>query len=220
MAIELPNLPYGTNALEPYISKRTLEFHYRKHHKNYVETVNKLIQGTPLDKRNLQEIMISTIEKKPKIYNNAAQAWNHTFFWNCMVTSGKKPSPELTRTIERSFGSFDDFKNEFATEAKELFGSGWTWLVKDKRGKLKIRPLGNAGNPMSEFGDVPLLTCDVWEHAYYLDYQNERPKFLENFWKIINWEFVEANLEQETQKSATRATQPRKRPSYQEERRV
>jgi len=220
MAIELPNLPYSTNALEPQISRQTLEFHYGKHHKHYVETLNELIQGTSLDRKNLEEIMSSTVGKKQKLYNNAAQTWNHTFFWNCMVTSGRKPSTELTKTIEKNFGSFDDFKNEFATEAKDLFGSGWTWLVKDKRGKLKIRSLGNAGNPLAEFGDTPLLTCDVWEHAYYLDYKNERPKFLEHFWKIINWEFVEANLEQASERVTSRVSQPTRRSIHQEENRV
>lgn len=197
MAIEFPKLPYALEALEPQMSKRTLEFHYGKHHKKYVDTLNELIKGTEFDQKSLEEILEASVGKKQKIYNNAAQAWNHTFFWNCLIPSGRKPSEDLTNTIAKSFGSLDEFKSEFETMAKDLFGSGWAWLVKDKQGLLKIRTLGNAGNPLAEFGETPLLTCDVWEHAYYLDYQNERPKFLKNFWDLVNWEFVEASLEQE-----------------------
>jgi Fe-Mn family superoxide dismutase len=198
MAIKLPELPFALDALEPFISKRTLEFHYGKHHKKYVEKTNELIQGTALDKISLEKILLASLGEKPSIYNNAAQAWNHNFFWNCLIKEGaSSPSKNLLRSLEKNFGSLDDFKAKFETQAKDLFGSGWAWLVKDRAGKLKIRPLGNAGNPMAELGDIPLLTCDVWEHAYYLDYQNERPKYLKNFWKIVNWDFVEFNLNQE-----------------------
>ncbi len=220
MAIRLPNLPYAMDALEPYMSKQTLAFHYGKHHKKYVETLNDLIKGTSLDRKSLEEIMMATLSKKNKIYNNAAQAWNHTFFWNCLEGKGQKPSTELTKTIKKSFGSLGDFKNEFATEAKDLFGSGWTWLVKDKKGKLKIRSLSNAGNPLVECGETPLLTCDVWEHAYYLDYQNERPKFLENFWKIVNWDFLASNLEEDAEKLDDKMSRPVSRTYNQAERRV
>lgn len=197
MAIELPTLPFATNDLEPYISRQSLEFHYGKHHKHYVDVVNELVHETSLDKKNIEEIMFAAFQNKEKLYNNAAQAWNHTFFWSCM-DRGMSPSLELRKSIKKYFGSFDDFKNDFEMECTELFGSGWVWLVKDKKGKLKIRSLGNAGNPLVELDETPLLTCDVWEHAYYLDYQNERNKFVENFWNVVNWDFVEENLNTES----------------------
>lgn len=218
MAIDLPNLPYPTNALEPHISQMTLEYHYGKHHKHYVDTLNELIHGTSLDKISLEEIMSSSFEENQKIYENAAQAWNHTFFWNCLTASGKDPSSDLTKTIDKSFGSLQDLKQEFASHAKELFGSGWTWLVKDKMGNLKIKSLSNAGNPMAEFSDTPLLVCDVWEHAYYLDYHHERPKFLENFWKVVDWEFVEANLNKELRSSPFKSSQSGRRSFQHQER--
>ena len=194
MSIELPKLSFSLDALEPHISKRTLEIHYGKHHQNYVNKVNELITDTPLDKYSLEEIMDETYHKNPKIYNNAAQVWNHSFLWNCMTNSADKPSESLQKTINRKFGSLDEFKNKFTDAGKELFGSGWIWLVKDKKGELQLRQLRNAENPL-QHGDIPLLTCDVWEHAYYLDYQHDRPKYLENYWPLINWEFIEKNLE-------------------------
>lgn len=220
MSIELPDLPYSLNALEPYMSQTTMKFHYEKHHKHYVDTLNELILGTPLERQNLEEIMSSSFGNDQKVYNNAAQAWNHGFFWNCMTPSLHSPSPDLTKTIEKSFGSLHEFKEKFETEAKNLFGSGWAWLVKDRLGKLKIRSLENAGNPINEFKDTPLLTCDVWEHAYYLDYQNERPKYLENFWNVVDWEFVEANLNMESARSGFSQTKPSRNAFSQGENRV
>ncbi len=194
MSIELPKLSFSLDALEPHISKRTLEFHYGKHHQGYVTKVNELIKDTPLENCGLEEIMTATYHKHPKIYNNAAQVWNHNFMWKCLTSAGGEPSEKLQKAISRKFGSVDEFKNKFTIAARDLFGSGWAWLVKDKKGELQLRSLRNAENPL-QLGDEPLLTCDVWEHAYYLDYQHERPKYLEHFWSLINWEFIEANLE-------------------------
>ncbi len=197
MAIQFPKLPFALDALEPYISKKTLQFHYGKHHKAYVENLNQLIAGTSYDKYDLDEIMEASHGKKPKIFNNAAQAWNHTFYWNGLAKPGKglaKPSKEFEAALKKKFGSLKEFQEKFTEEGKALFGSGWVWLVKDKRGALQIRPLSDAENPMID-GEVPLLTCDVWEHAYYLDYQNERPKYLKNFWSTVNWDFVENALD-------------------------
>jgi Fe-Mn family superoxide dismutase len=201
MAIELPPLPFQKNALEPYISRETMEVHHDKHHKKYVDTVNELIAGTPIEDHTLEEIMAATLDHDSKIYNNAAQAWNHDFFWKCLSHSSDTPSVELTRELERSFASMEAFKKEFFEESKNLFGSGWTWLTQDRRGHLKIRPMPNAGNALIELGETPLLVCDVWEHAYYLDYKNERPQYLENFWSVVNWRFVEANLSGEGRSS-------------------
>jgi len=196
MAIEFPELPFAKDALEPHMSQKTIEFHYGKHHKGYVDKLNNLIEDTPLDRRSLEEIILATHLKKPKIFNNAAQAWNHSFFWNCLTPKAHAPSDNVEEKLEQFFGSFDGFKEEFATASKDLFGSGWTWLVKTSTGQLKIRPLSNAETPLV-MGEIPLLVCDVWEHAYYLDYQNERPKYLEHFWNLVNWQFVEMNLELE-----------------------
>lgn len=195
MAIELPKLPFSPDALEPHISKRTLEFHYGKHHKNYVDTLNKLIKDTHLDSFELEEIMHATFGKKQKIFNNAAQAWNHSFMWNCLTGEALSPTKSLDLALSETFGSMVDFKHEFTEKAKDLFGSGWAWLVKDKDGLLQIRALSNAENPLL-YDEIPLFTCDVWEHAYYLDYQNERLKYLDNYWSVINWAFLEENLEQ------------------------
>jgi len=194
MSIVLPRLPYANNALEPYMSQNTLEYHYGKHHKNYVDTLNRLIDGTALEELELEEIMASTLQVKQKIYNNAAQAWNHEFFWNCLTPRADEPSKELQNIFVENFSSFDQFKEEFEEQANEQFGSGWAWLVKDVNGNLKIRSLPEAGNPLIEFNEIPLLTCDVWEHAYYLDYKNERSKYLRKFWHLVNWDFVEGNL--------------------------
>lgn len=194
MSIELPKLSFSLDALEPHISKRTLEFHYGKHHQGYVNKVNELIRDTPLEKCGLEAIMAATYHKHPKIYNNAAQVWNHNFLWNCMTNASSEPSEKLQKAIAHKFGSIDEFKNKFTVAARDLFGSGWAWLVKDKKGELQIRTLRNAENPL-QHDEVPLFTCDVWEHAYYLDYQNERPKYLEHFWSLINWQFIEENFE-------------------------
>lgn len=176
-------------ALEPHISKTTLEFHYGKHHAGYVNNLNKLIAGTPFEGKSLEEIIMNA---NGGIFNNAAQVWNHTFYWNCMTPNPVKDKPKgkLMEAIIRDFGSFDEFKTKFIDKCVTLFGSGWTWLVADKDGKLSIVQTGNAQNPLTE-GLKPLLVCDVWEHAYYLDYQNLRANYVNEFWAIINWESIE-----------------------------
>ena len=189
--IELPKLPYEMNALEPHISQKTLEFHYGKHHNGYVNNLNKLIAGTPFESKSLEEIVKTA---QGGMFNNAAQVWNHTFYWNCMTPNPKKtvPTGKLMDAIVRDFGSFDAFKEKFINACVTLFGSGWAWLVADKEGKLSIVQTSNAQTPLTE-GLKPLLVCDVWEHAYYLDYQNLRANYVNEFWSIINWEFVELN---------------------------
>ena len=189
--IELPKLPYEMNALEPHISQKTLEFHYGKHHNGYVNNLNKLIAGTPFESKSLEEIVKTA---QGGMFNNAAQVWNHTFYWNCMTPNPKKTAPtgKLMDAIVRDFGSFDAFKEKFINACVTLFGSGWAWLVADKEGKLSIVQTSNAQTPLTE-GLKPLLVCDVWEHAYYLDYQNLRANYVNEFWSVINWEFVESN---------------------------
>ncbi len=188
MAFELPNLPYEMNALEPYISQNTLEFHYGKHHQTYVNNLNKLIIGTKFENSSFEEILLNS---DGGIFNNVAQIWNHTFYWNCLSPNGGEiPDGELLAAIESTFGSFDEFKDKFSTAAATLFGAGWAWLVKNEDGELKIIQSPNAGNPMTD-GYTPLLTCDVWEHAYYLDKQNRRPAYIADFWKLVDWEAVE-----------------------------
>ena len=187
MAFELPLLPYPIDALEPFITKRTLEFHYGKHHQTYVNNINKLVVGTEFEKATLEDII-----KKASggIFNNAAQVWNHTFYWNCFTPKGR-PTPEgpLAQAINNSYGSFDQFKEKFNAAATTLFGSGWAWLVKKADGSVEIIPESNAGNPLKN-GHTPLLTIDVWEHAYYLDYQNRRPDYINTFWNYIDWDAV------------------------------
>jgi len=188
---KLPELPYAKNALEPHISAETLEYHYGKHHATYVDKLNGLVPGTEFENSSLEEII-----KKAKggIFNNGAQIWNHTFYWNCMSPDGGgNPSGELGKAIEGAFGDYSTFKNQFSESAATNFGSGWTWLVKNPDGKLEIINTGNAGNPLTD-GKQPLLTCDVWEHAYYIDYRNARPKYIEAFWNLVNWDFVVQNL--------------------------
>jgi len=187
MSFELPKLPYSKNALEPYISEKTIEFHYGKHHQAYVTKVNALSEGTPFENASLEEII-----KKAEggIFNNGAQVWNHTFYFFQFSPDGcKEPKDELKKAIEAKFGSFEKFKEEFSNAAATLFGSGWAWLVKNQNGELEIVQTANAGNPLRD-GKTPLLTCDVWEHAYYLDKQNARPKYIEDFWKIIDWKVI------------------------------
>jgi len=196
MAFELPPLPYAKNALAPVMSEQTLEFHYGKHHKTYVDTLNKLVAGSPLEKASLEQIIEETAEdgsKKP-IFNNAAQVWNHTFFWNSMKPKGGgAPSGDVAGMIDKAFGSLDAFKTKFKEAGTTQFGSGWAWLVLDK-GKLDIVKTGNAVNPLIA-GQKPLLTCDVWEHAYYLDYQNRRADMVQAFLdNLVNWDFVNANV--------------------------
>ena len=191
MSFELPALPFEMDALEPHISKETLEYHYGKHHQAYVTKLNDGIKGTEFENATLEEI----VEKSEGgIFNNAAQVWNHTFYWNCLAANaGGEPTGEIAEEFNASFGSFAEFKQQFSASAATLFGSGWAWLVQNSEGKLEIVQEVNAGNPMTS-GLKPILTCDVWEHAYYVDYRNARPSYIESFWKLVNWEFVNSQL--------------------------
>jgi len=183
----LPELPYPKDALEPHISAETLEYHYSKHHASYVEKLNKLIPGTEFETASLEEIILNGSDG---IFNNAAQVWNHSFYWNCLSPEGGgEPEATLARAIDATFGSFTTFKERFSEAAGANFGSGWTWLVTNADAALEIINTSNAGNPMTD-GMHPLLTCDIWEHAYYIDYRNARPEYIEAFWKLVNWEFV------------------------------
>ena len=191
MAHTLPELPYAMNALEPHISKETLEYHYGKHHNTYVEKLNGLIEGGEFADASLEDIVRRS---SGGVFNNAAQVWNHTFYWNCLSPAGGgKPSGALADAINDAFGSFDEFKKQFTDKSITLFGSGWAWLVKQPGGKLAIVQTSNAATPLTG-EDTPLLTCDVWEHAYYVDYRNARPKYLEAFWQLVNWDFVAKNF--------------------------
>ena len=191
MSFELPQLPYAMDALAPQISKETLEYHYGKHHNAYVTNLNKLTDGKPEAGKSLEELIKTA---KGGIFNNAAQVWNHSFYWNCLKPQGGgEPMGALAEAINASFGSFEEFKTLFTSMAVGLFGSGWAWLVKDEDGTLGVEAMSNAGNPLTN-GQTPLLTCDVWEHAYYIDYRNARAKYVETFWNLVNWEFVGKNL--------------------------
>ncbi|MBC7204179.1 MAG: superoxide dismutase [Fe] [Pusillimonas sp.] len=191
MAFTLPELPYALDALEPTISKETLEFHYGKHHQTYVTNLNNLVAGTEFESASLEDIV-----KKSSggVFNNAAQVWNHTFYWNSMSPKGGgEPSGKLAEAINAKWGSVAAFKEAFNKSAAGNFGSGWTWLVKKSDGSLDIVNTSNAATPLTT-SDAPLLTCDVWEHAYYIDYRNARPKYLESFWNVVNWDFAAKNL--------------------------
>lgn len=197
MSIQLPPLPYALEALEPHISADTLSFHYGKHHQGYVTNLNKLIAGTDLEPKDLETI-IKTAHDNPRllaVFNNAAQVWNHTFFWHSMrPQGGGQPAPKLLALIEKSFTSLDHFKEKFKEAATGQFGSGWAWLVQEDD-DLKIVKTGNAETPLTDPSLTPLLTCDVWEHAYYLDYQNRRPDYVQTFLDhLINWDFALKNL--------------------------
>jgi Fe-Mn family superoxide dismutase len=208
MEHKLPELPYAKDALAPNLSAETLEYHYGKHHKTYVDNLNKLIAGTEFEKMTLEEIIRKA---SGGIYNNAAQIWNHTFYWNCLSPRGGgelagnsagggnkgcvlpgASTEGLADAITKNFGFFTQFKEKFSAAATTLFGSGWVWLVKNPDGSLAIESVSNAGNPLKD-GKKPLLVCDVWEHAYYIDYRNARAKYIEAFWKMVNWEFVAKN---------------------------
>ena len=191
MEHKLPELPYAKDALAPHISAETLEFHYGKHHATYVTNLNKLIVGTEFANLPLEEIVKRA---SGGIFNNAAQVWNHTFYWNCLAPkAGGEPTGALAEAISLAFGSFAAFKEKFTATAVGTFGSGWAWLVKNPDGSLALESTSNAANPLTA-GKKPLLTCDVWEHAYYIDYRNARPKYVEAFWNLVNWKFVEANF--------------------------
>ncbi|GAB2997957.1 superoxide dismutase [Fe] [Arenimonas maotaiensis] len=191
MAIELPALPYDRTALEPHISAETIDYHYSKHHQTYVTNLNNLIAGTEFESADLE-----TIVRKSQggLFNNAAQVWNHTFYWNCLKPNGGgAPTGKLAEAIDAAFGSFEAFKAEFTKTAIGTFGSGWAWLVQRTDGSLALVSTSNAATPLTG-ADKPLLTCDVWEHAYYVDYRNARPKYVEAFWNLVNWDFVAAQM--------------------------
>ena len=191
MAIELPALPYDRTALEPHISGETIDFHYGKHHKTYVDNLNKMIEGTEFADMALEEIIRKS---QGGMFNNAAQIWNHTFYWNCLKPAGGgEPTGKLADAINAAFGDFARFKEQFTDTSIKTFGSGWGWLVQRKDGSLALASTSNAATPLTG-EDTPLLTCDVWEHAYYIDYRNARPKYVESFWALVNWDFVASNL--------------------------
>ncbi len=192
MEHRLPPLPFAQDALAPRISAETLEYHYGKHHAAYVTNLNKLIPGTEFENLPLEEI-ITTAPAGP-IFNNAAQVWNHTFYWNCLTPDGGgEPNGALADAIKREFGSFGEFKQQLSTSAATNFGSGWSWLVRNPGGSLQVVNTSNAGCPLTA-GQTPLLTIDVWEHAYYIDYRNARPAYIDSFWELVNWDFVASNL--------------------------
>jgi len=191
MAFSLPDLPYARNALEPHISAETLDYHHGKHHQTYVDKLNGLVEGTDRAGQSLEEIIRSS---EGGLFNNAAQVWNHTFYWHCLSPNGGgEPSGKLAEKIKRDFGSFEAFKEKFTETAINTFGSGWAWLVENPDGSLALASTSNAETPLTGEA-VPLLTCDVWEHAYYVDYRNARPKYIEAFWNLVNWSFVESQL--------------------------
>ncbi len=191
MKFELPKLPYAADALEPVISQKTIEFHYGKHHQAYVNNLNNLVPGTKFENDDLETIVK---ESDGPIFNNAAQIWNHTFYFNSFSPNGGgEPKGALADAINAAFGSFENFKKDFVAAGVSLFGSGWAWLVKNKEGKLEIVKESNAGNPMTK-GLQPILTFDVWEHAYYLDYQNRRPDHLSALWDKVDWDVVSARF--------------------------
>lgn len=191
MAIELPPLPWARDALAPHISAETIDFHYGKHHQTYVTNLNNQIKDTEFENLSLEEIIRKSTGG---MFNNAAQIWNHTFYWNCLAPNGGgEPSGRLADAINKSFGDFAKFKEEFTKTSIGTFGSGWGWLVQRPDGELTLVSTSNAATPLTG-NDRALLTCDVWEHAYYIDYRNARPKYLEAFWNLVNWEFVESQL--------------------------
>ena len=191
MIHELPTLPYAKDALQPHISAETLEYHYGKHHQAYVTNLNNLIKGTEFEEMSLEDIILKSAGG---VFNNAAQVWNHTFYWNCLSPNGGgAPTGALADAINAKWGSFDTFKDAFSKAAVGTFGSGWAWLVKNTAGELEIVSTSNAATPMTN-GQTALMTCDVWEHAYYIDYRNARPKYVEVFWNLVNWNFVSANF--------------------------
>lgn len=190
MTITLPSLPYELDALEPHISKETLEFHYHKHHQSYVTNLNKLISGTEFEAMELEQIVKKS---DGAVFNNAAQIWNHTFYWHCLSPQGGSPEGPILSLIEKTYGSFEKFQEEFTSCALKTFGSGWAWLVLTPQKTLEIQSTSNALTPLCSV-NTPLLTCDVWEHAYYVDYRNARPHYVEAYWNLVNWDFVNALL--------------------------
>ncbi|WP_434929765.1 superoxide dismutase [Fe] [Shewanella sp. HL-SH5] len=192
MAFELPALPYAKNALEPHISQETIEYHYGKHHNTYVVKLNGLVEGTEFAGKSLEEVVKTSTGG---MFNNAAQVWNHTFYWNCLApNAGGAPTGAVAAAIDASFGSFEEFKTKFTDSAVNNFGSAWTWLVKKADGSLAIVNTSNAATPLTDESVTILMTVDVWEHAYYVDYRNARPEYLNHFWQLVNWEFVNSNF--------------------------
>ncbi len=188
MAFQQPKLPYALDALAPFLTEEQMDYHYNKHHAAYFANLNKLVEGTPQAEKSLDELVVAS---DGGVFNNAAQAWNHTFFWNCMTPGGGgEPGGKLAEAIQRDFGSVAEFRKQFSNAAVTLFGSGWAWLAKDQGGKLTIMQGSNADMPLKH-QMTPILTVDVWEHAYYVDYRNLRAKFVEGFWNVVNWSFVE-----------------------------
>lgn len=210
MSLTLPELPYPPDALEPHMSRETLAFHHGKHHKTYVDKANELIKGTRFEAMAVEDIIRKS---SGKVFNNVAQAWNHAFFWQCLTPRQSPPAAKLARLLDEQFGGLEKFKRQFAEAGENVFGSGWVWLVKKSNGALAITAKQNAGNPLTS-GQQPLLVCDVWEHAYYIDYRNARPGYLAHYWRLVNWQFVERNLEKEfrladsTRKPAARDQRP------------
>ena len=192
MAFELPALPYAKDALEPHISAETLEFHYGKHHKTYVDKLNGLAAVTDLESKTLEEVVKSS---EGGVFNNAAQIWNHSFYWNCLSPNGGgAASGAIAGAIDAAFGSFDAFKEQFTTSAINNFGSSWTWLVKNADGSVAIVNTSNAATPLTDDSVTPVLTVDLWEHAYYIDYRNARPAYMDAFWNLVYWDFANSNL--------------------------
>lgn len=191
MAFTLPELPYARHALEPHISAETLDLHYGKHNQTYVDKLNGLIAGTEFEHQSLEEIVKNSTGA---VFNNAAQMSNHDIYWQCMSPNGGgEPSGKLAERINGTFGDFETFKSQFTEAAVNVFGSGWAWLVETPNGELKIKTTSNAGTPITE-GDTPLIACDMWEHSYYVDYRNQRPKYMEAFWAVVNWDYANAQL--------------------------
>jgi len=192
----LPELPYRPDALEPHISQETLDYHHGRHHRAYVDKLNELVKGTDFEHMSL-EAVVRASRAAPghagPLFNNAAQAWNHAFYWQCLTPQATAPDPQLREALHSRFGSVDEFRLQFTRAAVNTFGSGWAWLVAGYNGELEIIATSNADTPLAE-GRVPLLTCDVWEHAYYIDYRNARAEYLAAFWKVVNWDFVAANF--------------------------
>ena len=195
---KLPELPYGLDALEPHISRETMDYHYGKHHRAYVTNLNGLIQDTDLEHLSLEAIIRATgssTGQPDPIFNNAAQAWNHAFYWQCLTPRACNPDVAAAAVINAQFGSVEKFRHRFTEAAMNTFGSGWAWLVGDNDGKLEIVSTSNAETPLT--GDrIPLLTCDLWEHAYYIDYRNARAEYVTAFWKVLNWNFLETGIRQ------------------------
>eukprot|EP01097_Dermamoeba_algensis_P007975 TRINITY_DN515_c0_g1_i3.p1 TRINITY_DN515_c0_g1~~TRINITY_DN515_c0_g1_i3.p1 ORF type:complete len:200 (+),score=64.40 TRINITY_DN515_c0_g1_i3:63-662(+) len=195
MTYELPPLPYAKNALAPHLSEETLNFHYEKHHRGYVNKLNQLAAEKPAWAGKSYEELIKT--ESGVVFNQAAQIWNHTFYWKSLSPNGGgAPTGKVAELINEAFGSFDAFKEKFSAAASGHFGSGWAWLVRDDNNKLQIVSTHDAGNPIKD-GHIPVLTCDVWEHAYYIDFRNDRPKYIATWWNLVNWEFANSNLNQQ-----------------------